>query len=99
MEPTGMLDQWVKYSAEDWGFLIALCTLAVWMRRSKMIHDVIANWAPVLIALTYGVAQAIETGYGFGTHLMAKGIVMAAGTIAAQTIADRILPTNKQVAL
>lgn len=91
-----MFDQWIQYNAEDWAFLIALCSIAVWMRRSRMIRDFVANWFPVMAALIYGAGQAWEAGYGIGTHLMAKGVIMAAGTIAAQSIADRVLPVKPE---
>jgi hypothetical protein len=99
MEPVGFLDQWIKFTAQDWGFLVGLCSLAVWMRRSKMIHDLVADWFPVILALVYGIAQAVEAGYGVGTFMMFKGVTLAAGTIAAQAIADRVLPVKADAKL
>jgi hypothetical protein len=95
MTDTGILDQWIRYSSQDWAFLIALCALAVWMQRSALVRDAIANWFPVILALLYGITQAMEAGYGFGTFLMFKGVTLAAGTVAAQSIAEKIVPQKK----
>ena len=89
----GPLDSWIKYTPQDWAFLVALCVLAIWFRRSNAISERVADIAPSIVALVYGGLQAVEAGYGVGTHIMFKGIIMAAGSVAAQQVATKFLPT------
>lgn len=83
---------WLKYTPQDWYFLICLSGIAIYLRRSQMIHEKIATLLPIIVAMIYGVEQVRESnGYAVVTLLMFKGAVMAFGAILAQQAATAIL--------